>query len=163
MSEMPGAPLTGSTAEDRAIDAALGMISSVQPRDGLSQRVMAGLASAPAETAADGMRRWMASLTSPRAWAGSAAALVIVAAAVTFSTMRHPAVVAPAVTLPHPVAQPAGAAAAVAVGPHPLEANTVHSTHHRGIRRSARAVHSRVPLPRGTVAPARPAVSSASH
>jgi hypothetical protein len=155
------------TAEcDREIDATLAMLGSVRPRVGLEQRVMAHLEMAPRlawyqrlSLAPAGRHRWMLATASG----------VIVVGAMTVSGIhRHSVMTAPVPAvvrrqMPHPAQQPAAAAASIGVSDHPLESNIARTHRHRGIHRSARAVHPRVPLPPGTVAPLRPALSSAAH
>jgi hypothetical protein len=89
----------------------------------------------------------------------AAASAVIVAGGVTLTTYHHHPAAVPtpvAVHAPHPAHQAAAAAAAgFAVSEHPLQANPT-KTRHRGIHRSYRATHERVPLPRGTALPMRP-------
>jgi hypothetical protein len=138
------------------IDGTLAALASVQPRDGLEQRVLARLASAPAHpwyrrlAIAPGQNRWML----------AAASAVIVAGGVTTALYQnHPAAApapAPVAThVPRPAQQPAAAAASIGVSDHPLQTNTTR-TRHRGIHRTYRAIHGRVPLPRGTAVPMRP-------
>jgi hypothetical protein len=137
------------------IEAALSALAAVQPREGLEQRILARLASAPE---LPWYQRWIAVPVGHHRWALAAASVVIVAGGVSLTTFRpHPtALPAPvAVHLPRPAQQPAAAAAAIAVSEHPLEPNKTR-TRHRGVHRSFRAMHDRVPLPRGTVAPGRP-------
>ncbi len=137
------------------IDSALATLASVQPREGLEQRILARLASAPE---LPWYQRWIAVPVGHHRWALAAASVVIVAGGVSLTTFRnHPAALpAPvAVHLPRPAQQPAAAAAGIAVSEHPLEPNKTR-TRHRGVHRSFRAMHERVPLPRGTVAPGRP-------
>ena len=145
----------------REIDGALAALAAVQPRDGLEQRVLARLASAP-EVILPWYRRLAIAPAGHHRWALAAASAVIVAGGVALTTYpRHPAA-APtpvAVHAPRPAQQPAAAAAAFAVTEHPFQPNTTPNTtrtRHRGIHRSYRATHERVPLPRGTVLPMRP-------
>jgi hypothetical protein len=150
---------------NQEIDSTLAVLGSVQPRAGLEQRVMAHLDTAPRlswyhrlSLAPSGRHRWMIATASG----------VIVVGAMTVSGIHHhPIAAAAPATIrrqtPHPAPQPAAAAASIGVSDHPLQSNMARTHRHRGIRRSARAVHQRVPLPSGTVPPLRPAFSSAAH
>lgn len=134
---------------------ALAALAVVQPREGLEQRILARLASAPE---LPWYQRWIAVPVGQHRWALAAASVVIVAGGVSLTTFRHHPAAAPtpvAVHLPRPAQQPAAAAAGIAVSEHPLEPNKT-KTRHRGVHRSFRAMHERVPLPRGTAAPSRP-------
>jgi hypothetical protein len=127
------------------IDGALATLGAVQPRDGLEQRVLARIASAP-------------QLPWYRRWAMATASAVIVAGGIGMTAYRHHPAAVPtpvAVHVPRPAQQPAAAAAGFAVSQHSLQANPT-KTRHRGIHRSYRATHERVPLPRGTAVPTRP-------
>jgi hypothetical protein len=145
----------------REIDGALAALAAVQPRDGLEQRVLARIASAP-EVFLPWYRRLAIAPAGHHRWALAAASAVIVAGGVTLTTYPHHPAAAPtrvAVHAPRPAQQPAAAAAGFAVTEHPFQPNTTPSTtktRHRGIHRSYRATHERVPLPRGTVLPMRP-------
>jgi hypothetical protein len=135
------------------IDSALAALAAVQPRDGLEQRILARLASAPELS---WYQRWIAIPLGQHRWAVVAASAVIVAGGVGLATYRHQPAAAPApvmVQVPHPAQQPAAAAAGIAVAQHPQENKPKQ---HRGVHRGYRAMHERVPLPRGTVAPTRP-------
>jgi hypothetical protein len=136
------------------IQGALAALAAVQPREGLEQRILARLASAPELS---WYQRWIAGPAGYHRWALAAASVAIVAGGVSLTTFHHPAAVTTpvAVHLPRPAQQPAAAAAGIAVSEHPLEPNKT-KTRHRGVHRSFRAMHDRVPLPRGTVAPIRP-------
>jgi hypothetical protein len=145
---------------NQVIDSTLAMLGSAQPRAGLEQRVMAHLQMAPRlawyrhlSLAPAGRHRWMMATASG----------VIVLGAVTMSGIHHRQVMVrpPIVQRRQPLPQPAAAAATVGISNHPLQPNTVHTRRHRGISRSARAMHPRVPLPPGTAAPLRPALSGA--
>jgi hypothetical protein len=141
----------------RQIDGALAALAAVQPRDGLEQRVLARIASAP-DLSLPWYRRLVIAPAAHHRWALAAASAVIVAGGVTLTTYRHHPAAAPtpiAVHAPRPAQQPAAAAAGIAVIEHPFQANTT-KTRHRGIHRSYRATHERVPLPRGTALPMRP-------
>jgi hypothetical protein len=141
----------------REIDGALAALAAVQPRDGLEQRVLARIASTP-EVSLPWYRRLVIAPVGQHRWALAAASAVIVAGGVTLMTYRyHPAVMPTpiAVHVPRPAQQPAAAAAGIAVSEHPFQTNTT-KTRHRGIHRSYRATHERVPLPRGTALPMRP-------
>jgi hypothetical protein len=139
------------------------MLGSVQPRAGLEQRVMAHLETAPRlawyhrlSLAPAGRHRWMIATASG----------VIVLGAVTISH-RHTPITAPAPVFRRqalrPTQQPVTPAGSLGVSDHPLQPNIARTHRHRGVRQTARAVHSRVPLPPGTVSPLRPALSSAAH
>ena len=135
------------------IDNALAALAAVQPRDGLEQRILARLMSAPELS---WYQRWIAIPLGQHPWAVTAASAVIVAGGVGLATYRHQPAVTPApvmIQMPHPSQQPAAAAAGIAVTEHPQENK---AKHHRGVHRGYRAMHERVPLPRGTVAPLRP-------
>jgi hypothetical protein len=137
------------------IDGALAVLAAVRPRDGLEQRVLARIASAPE---LPWYRRFAAASMGHHRWALAAASAVIVAGGVTMTAYRHHPVAAPtpvAVHAPRPARQPAAAAASIGVSDHPLQTNKA-KTRHRGVRKSYRAMHDRVPLPRGTAVPARP-------
>jgi hypothetical protein len=137
------------------IQEALAALAAVQPREGLEQRILSRLASAPELS---WYQRWIAVPVGHHRWALAAASVAIVAGGVSLTTFRpHPAAITTpvAVHLPRPAQQPAAAAAGIAVSEHPLEPNKT-KTRHRGVHRSFRAMHDRVPLPRGTVAPIRP-------
>jgi hypothetical protein len=139
------------------IDGALALLAAVQPRDGLEQRVLARIAATP-EISLPWYRRLVIAPAGQHRWALAAASAVIVVGSVALTTHRHhPAATATpiAVHVPRPAQQPAAAAAGVAVTEHPFQANTT-KTRHRGIHRSYRATHERVPLPRGTALPMRP-------
>lgn len=146
-------PIVRPVADDdnQLIDATLAALSAVRPRDGLEQRVLARIASAPALP-------WYHRLM-PTPWvAAAASAVVIVAGAITATTYRHRPIAAPApvaIHLPRPAEQPAAAAAGIGVSDHPAEP-TKPKSRHRGVHRSYRAMHERVPLPRGTAAPLHP-------
>lgn len=145
----------------QTIDDALATLASVQPRDGLEQRILASITATPAlpwysrftfhhvTIAPFGQHRWMLVVASA----------IIVAGGVTMTTYRnhltttpHPAIVA---HVPHPAQQPIASAASVGISAHPLQSNPARGRH-RGTRRSYRAAHARVPLPRGTVHPSHP-------
>lgn len=137
------------------INGALAALAAVQPREGLEQRILARLASTPE---LPWYQRWVAIPLAQHRWAVTAASAIIVAGGVTMATYRYHPVIAPApvvVHIPHPAQQPAAAAASIGVNEHPLEANKT-KTRHRGVHRGFRAMHERVPLPRGTAAPLRP-------
>jgi hypothetical protein len=139
------------------IDGALALLAAVQPRDGLEQRVLARIASTP-EVSLPWYRRVVIASVCQHRWALAAASAVIVVGGVAFTTYRHHPAPNPtpvAVHAPRPAQQPAAAAAGVAVNEHPFQTNTT-KTRHRGIHRSYRATHERVPLPRGTALPMRP-------
>ncbi len=145
------------TESTQGVDDTLTLLSRVQPRDGLEQRVLARIAAAPALPWY--RRLWVAPGMQPSMqyrWMLAAASAVIVAGAVTLGVSHDRAGFAPpapmATHVPHPAYQAAAAAAAVAVPSHHLQSTTAR-THHRGVRRSYRATHQRVPLPPGTVAP----------
>ena len=137
------------------IDGALAALAAVQPRDGLEQRVLARIASAPE---LPWYRRFAIAPAGHHRWAMATASVVIVAGGIAMTAYRQHPTAAPtpvAVHVPHPAHQAAAAAAAFTLSEHPLQANPA-KTRHRGIHRSYRAIHGRVPLPRGTVAPMRP-------
>lgn len=137
------------------IEGALATLAAVQPRDGLEQRVLARIASAPE---LPWYRRLAIEPVTHHRWALAAASAVIVAGGVTMTAYRHHPIAAPvpvAVHVPRPARKPAAAAASVGVSDHPLEVNKT-KTRHRGVHRSYRAMHEHVPLPRGTAAPLRP-------
>ncbi|HEY1963767.1 MAG TPA: hypothetical protein VGG59_02505 [Acidobacteriaceae bacterium] len=149
----PAAHGAGDYAHE--IDGALAALASIQPREGLAQRVLARLASAPE---LPWYRRLAIIPMGHQRWALATASALIVAGGVAVTTYLHTTAAAPApvvVQLPHPARQPAAAAASVGVNDHPLQMNKT-KTRHRGVRRSYRATHPRVPLPRGTAAPMRP-------
>lgn len=144
-------------AYGREIDGALAALAAVQPRDGLEQRVLARIASTP-EVSSPWYHRLAVAPVGQHRWALAAASVVIVAGGVALTTYRHHPAATPtpiAVHVPRPAHQPAAAAAGIAVSEHPLQPNTT-KTRHRGIHRSYRATHERVPLPRGTAVPMRP-------
>jgi hypothetical protein len=152
----PSGPATSQVAIDytEEIDGALAALAAIQPRDGLEQRVFARIASAPELP----WYRRLAIAPGHHRWALATASAVIVAGGITMTAYRHHPVATPipiAVHAPHPAQQPAAAAAGFAVSDHPVQANPT-TTRHRGIRRSYRATHERVPLPRGTALPMRP-------
>lgn len=135
------------------IDAALAALAAVQPRDGLEQRILAHLATAPQLS---WYQRWIAMPLGHHRWAVTAASAIIVAGGVSMGTYRHHLASAHApvaIHMPHPAAQPAAAAAGFALSEHPQENK---AKRHRGVHRGYRAMHERAPLPRGTVAPQRP-------
>ena len=138
------------------IDGALAALSAVRPRGGLEQRVLARIASAPQ---LPWYRRLAITSMGHQRWALAAASAVIVAGGVSLTAYRHhAAAVVPtpvAVHMPHAARQAAAAAASVGVSDHPLQTNKAKARH-RGVHKSYRAIHGRVPLPRGTVAPLRP-------
>jgi hypothetical protein len=137
------------------IDGALAALAAVQPREGLEQRVLARVASAPE---LPWYRRLANSPVGHHRWALAAASAVIVAGGVGMAAYSHRPAPVPtpvAVHTPRPARQPAAAAASVGVSDHPLETNKA-KTRHRGVHRSYRAMHEHVPLPRGTAAPMRP-------
>jgi hypothetical protein len=152
----PSDPAIGYAAIDytREIDGALAALAAVQPRNGLEQRVLARIASVPELPWYH--RLWITQIGHHR-WALAAASAVIVAGGVTMTAYRRPTAtsIPVAVHAPHPAQQPAAAAAGIAVSKYPLQANKA-KTQHRGIHRSYRAMHERVPLPRGTASPMRP-------
>jgi hypothetical protein len=152
----PSDPVTYSTVDfTQEIEAALTALAAVQPREGLEQRVLARIASAPE---LPWYRRLAITPVGQHRWALGAASVVVVASSITIATYRHHPNAAPtpmAVHAPHPAQQPAAPAASVGVSDHPLEANKT-KTRHRGVHRSYRAMHEPVPLPRGTAAPMRP-------
>jgi hypothetical protein len=153
----PSNPESGRVAMDSAqeIDEALAALAAVQPRDGLEQRILARIASAPE---LPWYRRFAATPVGHHRWALAAASVVIVAGGVTMATYHRHAAVLPtpvAMHAPRSAQQPAAAAASIGVSDHPLQINKA-KTHHRGVHKSYRAIHERVPLPRGTAVPARP-------
>jgi hypothetical protein len=153
----PSDPATRHASIDYAqeIDGTLAALAAVQPRDGLEQRVLARIASAPE---LPWYRRFAATSMGHHRWALAAASAVIVAGGVTMTTYRHQPVAAPtpiAVHAPRPAHQPAAAAASIGVSDHPMQVNKA-KTRHRGVHKSYRAMHDRVPLPRGTAAPMLP-------
>lgn len=153
LSEFANDPLTIDSMPE--INDALAAIAAVQPREGLEQRILARLASAPELS---WYQRWIAVPVGNHRWATAAASVVILAGGVSLTTFRHHSVAVPgpvAVHLPRAAQQPAAAAAGIAVSEHPLKPNKTE-TRHRGVHRSFRAMHDRVPLPRGTAAPSRP-------
>jgi hypothetical protein len=136
------------------IDGALAALAAVRPRDGLEQRVLVRIASAPE---LPWYRRFAIASTGHHRWALAAASAVIVASGVTMTAYRHHPVAAPtpvAAHAPRPAQQPAAAAASIGVS-DPLQVNKA-KTRHRGVHKSYRAMHDRVPLPRGTAAPMLP-------
>ncbi len=136
------------------IDGALAALAGIQPREGLEQRVLARIASAPD---LPWYRRLSIIPMGHQRWALAAASAVIVVGGVAVTTYRHTPAAAPPVVVQsvRPARQAAAAAASVGVSDHPLEMNKT-KTRHRGVHRSYRAMHPRVPLPRGTAAPMRP-------
>jgi anti-sigma-K factor RskA len=152
----PSEPAThAAIVDNQEIDGALAALAAVQPREGLEQRVLARIASAPELPWHRGL--WILPMGHYR-WALAAASAVIVAGGVTMTTYRHRPTPAPmplVVRAPRPAQQAAAAAASVGVSDHPLQTNKA-KTRHRGVHRSYRAVHEHVPLPRGTAAPMRP-------
>ena len=159
----PSGSAMGHSAIDYTpeIDGALAALATVQPRDGLEQRVLARLATAPE---LPWYRRLGIAPAGHHRWAMATASAVIVAGGIAMTTYRQHSAAAPApiaVHVPHPAHQAAAAAAAFAVNEHPLQASPT-KTRHRAIRRSYRATHERVPLPRGTVAPMRPQTTPAN-
>ena len=153
----PSDPALRHTGVDytQEIDGALATLAAVRPRDGLEQRILTRIASAPE---LPWYRRFAVASMGHHRWAMAAASAVIVAGGVTMTSYRHHtvAVSAPvAVHKPHAAPQAAAAAASVGVSNHPLEINKA-KTRHRGVHKSYRAIHARVPLPRGTAAPIRP-------
>ena len=144
----------GSVDYTQEIDGALAALAAVRPRDGLEQRVLARLASAPE---LPWYRHLAIASVGRHRWALAAASVVIVAGGVTMTAYRHPPVAAStpiAVHAPRPAHQAAAAAASIGVSDHPMQLNK--ATRHRGVHKSYRAMHDRVPLPRGTAAPMRP-------
>ncbi len=144
------------------IDGALAMLAAVRPRDGLKQRVLASIASAPE---LPWYRRLLAASMEHHRWALAAATAVIVAGGITVTTYSHHPAAAPtpvAVHTPRPAQQSAAAAASIGVSDHPLQMNKT-KTRHRGVHKSYRAMHARVPLPRGTAVPAHPHSVPATH
>jgi hypothetical protein len=157
-------PAIGHASVDytQDIDGALAALAAVQPRDGLEQRVLARIASAPE---LPWYRRLATASMGHRRWALAAASAVIVAGGVTMTTYRHHPVAVPtpvAMHAPRPAHQPAAAAASIGVSDHPMQMNKA-KTRHRGVHKSYRAMHDRVPLPRGTVAPMRPHTAPATQ
>lgn len=153
----PSNPAGGQVAVDytEEIDGALAALAAVQPRDGLEQRVLACIGSAPE---LPWYRRLAIMPVGHHRWALAVATAVIVAGGVTMTSYRHrssPVTTPVAVHAAHPSQQPAATAASVGVSSHPLEENKA-KTRHRGVHRSYRAMHEHVPLPRGTAAPMRP-------
>ena len=152
----PSDPALRHTGVDytQEIDGALAILAAVQPRDGLEQRILTHLAAAPE---LPWYRRYVSASMGRHRWALAAASAVIVAGSVTMTTYRHHSAAVPlpaAVHIPHAAPQAAAAAASVGVSDHPLEVNKAKT--HRGVHKSYRAIHERVPLPRGTAAPMRP-------
>jgi|UPI0003689B38 hypothetical protein len=143
------------------INGALAALAAVQPREGLEQRVLACIASAPE---LPWYRRRLSIMPAGHhRWALAAASAVIVAGGVTMTTYHPRPTASPtpvAVHVPRPAQQPAAAAGSVGVSKHPLDENKA-KTRHRGVHRSYRAMHEHVPLPRGTAAPLRPQTSPA--
>lgn len=155
----PSDPALRHTGVDytQEIDGALATLAAVRPRDGLEQRILTRIASAPE---LPWYRRFAVASMGHHRWAMAAASAVIVAGGVTMTSYRHRTVAVStpvAVHKPHAAPQAAAAAAAASVGVsnHPLEINKA-KTRHRGVHKSYRAIHARVPLPRGTAAPIRP-------
>lgn len=137
------------------IDGALAALAAVRPRDGLEQRVLARIAAAPE---VPWYRRFAIASMGHHRWALAAASAAIVAGGVTMTTYRHHPVAAPtpvAAHAPRPARQPAAAAASIGVSDRPLQTNKVKARH-RGVHKSYRAMHDRVPLPRGAAVPSRP-------
>lgn len=142
---------------EQEIDNTLAALRAIQPRAGLEQRILVQLASAPELS---WYQRWIAIPIGHHRWAVAAASAVVVAGGITLAGYRHSPVAQPApvaVHMPRPAQQPVAAAAGVGVSDHPLDTHKV-KTHHRGVRRSYRAMHDRVPLPRGTAVPLRPQI-----
>jgi hypothetical protein len=142
------------------IDTALAALAAVQPRDGLEQRILAHLASAPELS---WYQRWIALPLGHHRWAVTAASIAIVAGGAGITAYRHHPTPAPAPVafhMPRPAQQPAAAAAGIAINEHPQQNKTKH---HRGVHRGFRAMHERVPLPRGTAAPTRPRTVPLNH
>jgi hypothetical protein len=153
----PSNPATDNLAANytQEINGALAALAAVQPREGLEQRVLACIASAPE---LPWYRRLSIMPVGHRGWALAAASALIVAGGVTMTTYHHRPTAAPtpiAVHVPRPAQQPAAAAGSVGVSNHPLDENKA-KTRHRGVHRSYRAMHEHVPLPHGTAAPMRP-------
>jgi hypothetical protein len=153
----PSDPALRHTGVDytQEIDGALAALAAVQPRDGLEQRILTCIASAPE---LPWYRRFAVASMGHHRWALAAASAVIVAGSITMTSYRHHtvAVSTPVVVhIPHAAPQAAAASASVGVSDHPLEINKA-KTRHRGVHKSYRAIHQRVPLPRGTAAPLRP-------
>ena len=150
------------TADDYTpeIDGALAALAAIRPRDGLEQRVLARIATAPE---LPWYRRVTIAPMGQHRWALAAASAVIVAGGVTMTAYRHhPAAVQTpvAVHVPRAAQQPAAAAASIGVSDHPLQVNKAKAQH-RGVHKSYRAMHDRVPLPHGTIAPLRPLTAPA--
>ena len=153
----PSDPALRHTGVDctQEIDGALAALASVRPRDGLEQRILTCIASAPE---LPWYRRVAVASIGHHRWALAAASAVIVAGGVTMTSYRHHTVAVStpvAVHMPHAAPQAAAAAASIGVNDHPLVVNKA-KTRHRGVHKSYRTIHQRVPLPRGTVAPMRP-------
>jgi hypothetical protein len=152
----PSDPATPQLALDYAqeIDSALAALAAVQPREGLEQRVLACIATAPM---LPWYRRLAITPVGHHRWALAAASAVIVAGGVTMTTYRHHPAPTPIVVhdAPRPAQTPATTASGVGVNNHPLEPNRAKGRH-RGVHRSYRAIHEHVPLPHGTAAPMRP-------
>lgn len=142
----------------REIDGALAALAAVQPRDGLEQRVLARIVGTPV-VHLPWYRRLAVAPAGHHRWALATASAVIVAGGITMTAYRHHPAAAPTPVAVHapvrPAQQPAAAAAGIAVSEHPFQPSTTR-TRHRGIHRSYRATHERVPLPRGTALPMRP-------
>jgi hypothetical protein len=154
----PAARGAGDYAQE--IDGALAALAGIQPREGLAQRVHARIASAPELPwyRRIGYRGLAITPMGHQRWALAAASALIVVGGVAMTAYHHTPAAAPApvaIQAPHPARQPAAAAASVGASHHPLETNKT-KTPHRGVHRSYRAMHPRVPLPRGTAAPMRP-------
>lgn len=153
ISDSANHPPAGGYTEQ--IDSTLAALGTVRPRAGLEQRILANLASAPELS---WYQRWIAIPIGHHRWAVAAASAVVVAGGITLASYRHHPVAQPApvaIQAPRPVQQPAAAAASVGVSDRPLDTHKAKSRH-RGVQRSYRAKHDRVPLPRGTAAPLRP-------
>jgi hypothetical protein len=151
-SDFANQPRTDYTEQ---IDSTLAALAAVKPRDGIEQRILAQLASAPELS---WYQRWIGTPLGHHRWAVAAASAAVVAGGVTLASYRHHPVAQPApvaIHMPRPAQQPAAAAASIGISDHPLETHKV-KTRHRGVRRSYRAMHERVPLPRGTAVPLRP-------
>src|ERR1700761_3706361 len=120
---------TGAGAYAQEIDGALAALAGIQPREGLEQRVLARIASAPE---LPWYRRLAIIPTGHQRWALVAASAVIVAGGVATTAYHHPPAAAPApvvVQLPHPAKQAAAAAGSVGVSNHPLEMNKTKTRH----------------------------------
>jgi hypothetical protein len=151
---------------DQEIDSTLAALGSVKPRPGLEKRVVAHLEMAP--RLAWYHRLSLAPAGRHRLMIATASGVIVVGAMTMSGIHRHrmmptPVPVTARGQRPHPSQQPVAAASGIGVNDHPLQSNIVRTHRHRGIHRSARAVHQRVPLPPGTGSPLRPALSSAAH